>query len=561
MVNNIIEFSVFTGLLLVLVPPLGRYMAYIFADGQPKVPLFSFVEAQIYRLCHIRTDEEMSWKDYAKAMLSFNVIGFLFLFFLQLLQGLLPLNPEGFFAVEPALAFNTAISFTTNTNWQAYGGENTMSYLTQMLGLAVQNFLSAATGNAVLIALIRGINRTSKNLIGNFWVDLTRTVVYLLLPFCVVFSLFLVSQGVIQNFHSYVEAKTLAGEVQKIPMGPAASQIAIKQLGTNGGGFFNANSAHPFENPTPLSNFFETFALFCIPAAATYMYGLFIGSKRQGWVIFSIMFALWLGGIAVSITSEHLPNPVLEAYPVLEGKETRFGVMNSVLWSTTTTATSNGSVNNMHSSLSPLAGGIAMFNMMVGEVVFGGVGVGLCGMIMFILLTVFLAGLMVGRTPEYLGKKIEKTEMQWVMLALLAPCALILLGSAVAISMPTALASLGNTGPHGFSEVLYAFASAAGNNGSAFAGLNANTPFYNIVLGLVMLLCRLAILVPSLAIAGTLAAKNKQAASLGTFPTDRTLFGVLLFSVILIFAALTFFPALALGPIIEHILMLRGQSF
>lgn len=482
-------------------------------------------------------------------------------FLLQLLQGWLPLNPQGFLGVEPALAFNTAVSFVTNTNWQAYGGENTMSYLTQMTGLSVQNFVSAATGNSVLLALIRGISRTSTETIGNFWVDLTRTIVYLLLPFCIIFALFLVSQGVIQNVHSYVEAKTLADEIQNIPMGPVASQIAIKQLGTNGGGFFNANSAHPFENPTPLSNFLETFAILCIPAAATYMYGLLIKSRKQGWVIFSVMFILWLGGLAIALTSEYTSNPVLNVNPVLEGKETRFGITNSVLWAVTTTGTSNGSVDSMHSSLSPLAGGTAMFNIMIGEVVFGGVGVGLCGMLMFVLLTVFLAGLMVGRTPEYLGKKIEKTEMQWVMLAILTPCALILLGAGIASILPIALESLANTGPHGLSEILYAFSSAAGNNGSAFAGLNANTYFYNIVLGIVMILARLAILVPSLAIAGNLAQKSIMAPSLGTFATDKLLFGVLLFSVIFIVAALTFFPALSLGPIIEQILMLRGQAF
>jgi K+-transporting ATPase ATPase A chain len=560
--ENALQLGIFILLLLLVVPLLGRYMAEIFKDNPKKsIPLLSSLETLAYRVCHIDSNQEMTWKNYAKAMLYFNLVGLVFLFLLQLLQGWLPLNPQGFLGVEPALAFNTAVSFVTNTNWQAYGGENTMSYLTQMTGLSVQNFVSAATGNSVLLALIRGISRTSTKTIGNFWVDLTRTIVYLLLPFCIIFALFLVSQGVIQNFHSYVEAKTLAYEIQNIPMGPVASQIAIKQLGTNGGGFFNANSTHPFENPTPLSNFLETFAILCIPAAATYMYGLLIKSRKQGWVIFSVMFILWMGGLAIALTSEYTPNPVLNVNPVLEGKETRFGITNSVLWAVTTTGTSNGSVDSMHSSLSPLAGGIAMFNIMIGEVVFGGVGVGLCGMLMFVLLTVFLAGLMVGRTPEYLGKKIEKTEMQWVMLAILTPCALILLGAGIASILPIALESLANTGPHGLSEILYAFSSAAGNNGSAFAGLNANTYFYNIVLGIVMILARLAILVPSLAIAGNLAQKNIMAPSLGTFATDKLLFGVLLFSVIFIVAALTFFPALSLGPIIEQILMLRGQAF
>lgn len=560
--ENGLQLGVFILLLLIAVPLLGRYMVEVFKDNPKKsIPLLNSLESLTYRVCHIDPSQEMTWKNYAKSMLYFNLVGLVFLFLLQLLQGWLPLNPQGFSGVEPALAFNTAASFVTNTNWQAYGGENTMSYLTQMMGLSVQNFISAATGNAVLLALIRGISRKSIETIGNFWVDLTRTIVYLLLPFCIVFAFFLVSQGVIQNFHSYVVAKTLAGESQSIPMGPVASQIAIKQLGTNGGGFFNANSAHPFENPTPLSNFLETFAILCIPAAATYMYGIMIKSRKQGWVIFSVMFILWIGGIAVALSSEYTSNSVLGVNPVVEGKETRFGITNSILWAVSTTGTSNGSVNSMHSSLSPVAGGVAMFNIMIGEVIFGGVGVGLCGMLMFVLLTVFLAGLMVGRTPEYQGKKIEKTEMQWVMLAILTPCALILLGAGIASILPTALESLANAGPHGLSEILYAFSSAAGNNGSAFAGLNANTYFFNVILGFIMLLARLAILVPSLAIAGSLAQKSTMAPSLGTFETDKLLFGILLLSVIFIVAALTFFPALSLGPIIEQILMLRGQAF
>ncbi len=560
-----LDYGVFIVLLLFASPLLGHYMAAIFRDKQDKTYksyfLLGWLEKTIYRLCHIDPHQEMNWKEYTKTMLYFNLFGFLFLFFLQLMQGWLPLNPQSLPGVEPALAFNTAISFVTNTNWQAYGGENTMSYLTQMLGMTVQNFVSAATGNAALLALIRGIKRHSSETIGNFWQDLIRTVVYLLLPLCVIFALFLVSQGVIQTLSPYVQATTLENETQTIPLGPVASQIAIKQLGTNGGGFFNANSAHPFENPTPLSNFFENFAILWVPAAAVYMYGLMVKSRRQGWVIFSVMLAFWGGGLAIAEYSELLNNPVLKINPVMEGKETRFGSNNSVLWAVTTTGTSNGSVNSMHDSLSPLAGGIAMFNMMIGEVVFGGVGVGLCGMLMFVLLTVFLSGLMVGRTPEYLNKKIEKTEMQWVMLAILTPGALILLGSGIASILPDALESLGNTGPHGLSEILYGFSSPAANNGSAFAGLNANTYFYNIVLGIVMLLARLAILIPSVAIAGNLAIKPTVASSEGTFATDTVLFGVLLFSVIFIVAALTFFPALSLGPIVEHILMLRGHSF
>lgn len=560
--NSELELGLFIALFLGTTPLLGRYMASIFQEGTDK-PYFllSWLEKAIYRICHIHPHQEMNWKEYAKAMLYFNLFGLIFLFFLQLLQGWLPLNPQSLPGVEPALAFNTAVSFVTNTNWQAYGGENTLSYLTQMLGMTVQNFASAATGSAVLLALIRGIKRHSSETIGNFWQDLTRTVVYLFLPFCIIFALFLVSQGVIQTLSPYVQATTLENETQIIPLGPAASQIAVKQLGTNGGGFFNANSSHPFENPTPLSNFFENFAIFWIPAAAVYMYGLMVKSRGQGWVIFLVMFVFWLGGLAIAEYSESLNNPVLGINPVLEGKETRFGSANSVLWAVTTTGTSNGSVNSMHDSLSPLAGGVAMFNIMIGEIVFGGVGVGLCGMLMFVFLTVFLSGLMVGRTPEYLNKKIEKTEMQWVMLAILVPGALILLGSGIAALLSDALDSLGNTGPHGLSEILYSFSSAAGNNGSAFAGLNANTYFYNSVLGIVMLLARLAILIPSVAIAGSLAAKPTVAFSEGTLATDTPLFGILLFSVILIVAALTFFPALSLGPIVEQILLLRGRIF
>lgn len=563
MENNSLQFIIFILLLFISVPLLGNYMAKIFKDSYPKksIPIFSHLENLIYRICQIDPNQEMTWKSYAKSMLYFNVVGFVFLFLLQLLQSWLPLNPQGFSSIEPTLAFNTAASFVTNTNWQAYGGENTLSYLTQMLGMTVQNFVSAATGNAALLALIRGIHRKSSQTIGNFWVDLSRTIIYLFLPLCIVFALVLVSQGVIQNLQDYIVANTLAGENQTIPMGPVASQLAIKQLGTNGGGFFNANSAHPFENPTPLSNFLEILAILMIPAATTYMYGLLIKSKREGWVIFSVMFILWLGGLTIALASEHTTNPVLSAKPILEGKETRFGTSNSILWAISTTGTSNGSVNSMHSSLSPLAGGIAMFNMMIGEVIFGGIGVGLCSMLMFVLLTVFLAGLMVGRTPEYLGKKIEKFEMQWVMLAILAPCALILLGSGIASVLPNALESLANAGPHGLSEILYAFSSAAGNNGSAFAGLNANTYFYNIVLGIVMILARLVILLSSLAVAGGLAQKYTITPSLGTFATDSFLFGILLFSAIFIVAALTFFPALSLGPIVEQILMLRGQTF
>jgi potassium-transporting ATPase potassium-binding subunit len=552
---NGIQFLLFILLLLAAVPLVGRYMAFIFGASSA-LP----VEGRIYALCGIDPSKEMAWWEYAKAVLWFNLVGLLFLFLLQLCQRWLPFNPERFSGVRPDLAFNTAVSFVTNTNWQAYGGETTLSYLTQMAGLTVQNFVSAATGNAVLLALIRGSVREAQATLGNFWVDLTRTVLYLLLPLSLLFSLILVSQGVIQNLHSYVDASTLAGEVQTIPMGPVASQVAIKQLGTNGGGFFAANSAHPFENPTPLSNFLETFAILLIPASATYMYGCFVKSKRQGWVIFAAMFLLWIGGVGIATLSQQAPNRFLGANPVLEGMETRVGSHESLLWAVSTTGTSNGSVACMHSSLSPLAGGVAMFNIMIGEVVFGGIGVGMCGIVMFAILTIFIAGLMVGRTPEYLRKKIEKQEIIWVMIAILTPCALILLGAGVASLLPQSLREVSSPGPHGLSEILYAFSSAAGNNGSAFAGLNANTPFYNWVLGGVMIVGRLAILLSSLAVAGRLVKKSCLAPSIGTLATNSPMFCLLLVCVILIAGALTFFPALSLGPILEQILMLRGQG-
>lgn len=504
---------------------------------------------------------EMSWVDYGKALFVFNLLGFLVLFILQLIQGSLPFNPQGFPAVSWSSAFNTAASFVTNTNWQGYAGETTMSYLTQMLGLVPQNFLSAATGMATLLVFIRGLTRKTSETVGNFWVDLVRTVVYILLPFCIIIAFVLISQGVIQTFDSYVSVTTLEGAQQVIPLGPVASQIAVKQLGTNGGGFFNANSAHPFENPTGLTNFIEMLALVVIPAASVYAFGIMIGAKRHAWLLLAVMGGLWLGATGLALRAESQHNPVVEAYPLLEGKELRFGKTTSILWAVSTTATSNGSVNAMHSSLSPLAGGVALFNIMLGELVFGGMGVGLCSMLMFILLTVFLAGLMVGRTPEYLGKKIEKREVQWIVLAVLMPGALILAGAGVSCVLPEGLASLTNQGPHGLSEILYAFASAAGNNGSAFAGLNANTTYYNVLLGVVILVGRFAIILPSLAIGGALARKRIAPPSKGTFSTDSLLFALLLASVIFIIGGLTFFPALSLGPLVEHFLMLQGHVF
>ena len=430
-----------------------------------------------------------------------------------------------------------------------------------MLGLTVQNFLSAATGFTAMLPLVRGFTTKNTLTIGNFWVDLVRAIVYILLPLSIIFALVLASQGVIQNLSPYLEVETLEQGKQTIPMGPVASQIAIKQLGTNGGGFFNANSAHPFENPTGFSNFLETLALLAIPGALIYTFGKMIGSKLHGWIIFGVMFTFWIGGLAIAIYAQGLENEILEAFPLMEGLESRFGTGGSLLWSISTTATANGSVNAMLDSLAPLAGGIAMFNLMLGELIFGGIGVGFCSMIHFILLTVFLSGLMVGRTPEYLGKKVGRREIQWVMVAILVPCCLILMGAGISCILPVALSSLGNQGPHGLTEILYAFSSTAANNGSAFAGLNANTNYYNIVLGCVMFFTRLAIIIPSLAVGGLLAQKKRTPRSAGTFSENSFLFAILLIGVILIVGALTFFPALALAPFMEHLLMLKGQTF
>lgn len=558
----LIEYAIFIVMLVALMPLLGSYIAKVFTGKTTFMhPLVGWLESSSYKLAGINPDEEMSWVTYAKALFCFNLLGFLFLFVLQLVQQWLPLNPQDFPAVKWHTAFNTAISFVTNTNWQSYAGESTLSYLSQMMGLAPQNFLSAATGLATLIALTRGIFCRNCSTIGNFWKDLVRSIVYILLPLSIILAVILLIEGSIQNFKPYVKLTTVEKEEQVIPMGPVASQIAIKQLGTNGGGFFNANSAHPFENPTGLTNFLETLAIMLIPAASIYAFGLLVEAKNHSWIIFGVMGTLWIIGLAIFLFSEYIDNPVINVYPYLEGMESRFGINRSALWSISTTATSNGSVNSMLSSVSPLAGGVALFNIMLGEIIFGGVGVGLCSMIMFILLTVFLAGLMVGRTPEYLGKKIEKKEMQWVMLAILAPGALILIGAGVSSLLPVAVASTSNPGPHGLTEILYAFSSTAGNNGSAFAGLNADTLYYNLFLGVVMAVARVAILLPSLAVAGLLANKKFTPPTVGTFSTSSFLFAVLLISVILIVGALTFFPALSLGPIVEQMLMLEGRAF
>ncbi|MDX2078471.1 MAG: potassium-transporting ATPase subunit KdpA [bacterium] len=559
---DVLQIVLYFGLLIIATPLLGSYMARVFM-GKPTflTPIVRPIETLIYRLSGINPEKEQNWIGYAGALIIFNLFGFLAVFALQLLQGSLPLNPANVPSTSLHLAFNTATSFMTNTNWQSYGGETTMSYLTQMLGLAVQNFLSAATGIAVMVALVRGLaNRTSK-MLGNFWSDMLKANLYILLPLSIILAVVLVGQGVVQNFNPYVEAQTLSGQTQLLPQGPAASQIAIKQLGTNGGGFFNVNSAHPYENPTPLSNFLQVFSILAIAAGLTYTYGVMVGDKRQGWVLFITMFILLLAGLTVMLLSEYGTNPIYGASGLMEGKETRFGVTNSILWGVTTTAASNGSVNAMHSSFSPLAGGIAMLNIMLGEVIFGGVGAGLYGMFIFVVLTVFIAGLMVGRTPEYLGKKIEGREIKLAVIAVLLPNGAILLFTALALLLPEGLASRTNTGAHGLTEILYAFTSGAGNNGSAFAGLNANVPFYNVFIGLAMWIGRFGVILPVLAVAGSMAGKKVSPVSQGTFRTDSPLFVVLLIAVILIVGGLTFFPALSLGPIVEQLLLGAGRAF
>lgn len=552
-----------TFLFLIFISPiLGKYI-YQVLESKPHFlsSSFGWLESIFARQMKTGYTKEMGWKEYAINLLIFNFFGFLILMILQLLQYQLPLNPQGLNNVSWHLALNTAISFMTNTNWQSYAGETTMSYFTQMMGFTVQNFLSAATGIAVAVALARGIARKQSKTIGNFWADINRSIVYVLLPLSIILSLVLVSEGVVQNFSNYVTATTIEGKTQILPQGPAASQIAIKQLGTNGGGFFNANSAHPYESPTPFSNWLQLISILLIPAALVFSYGHFIKNQRQALVIFSVMMTLLICGLGISIYSEYSINPLFANHNPMEGKETRFGVINSLMWSTFTTAASNGSVNSMHSSLSPMAGGVAMFNIMLGEIIFGGAGAGLYGMLMFILLTIFLSGLMVGRTPEYQGKKIEAFDIKMVILALILPSAVILLGAGFASISKVALSSLSSQGPHGLSELLYAFTSAAGNNGSAFAGLNANTPFYNLALAVSMLIGRFGVILPALAIAGSLASKKHSPANAGTLNADGPLFGFLLIAVIIVVGGLTFFPALSLGPIVEHLLLQLGRTF
>ncbi|HEX4376933.1 MAG TPA: potassium-transporting ATPase subunit KdpA [Steroidobacteraceae bacterium] len=579
------QMILFVLVLLALVKPLGSYMAGVF-DGSARVLRFGGpVERCIYRLCRIDPAAGMPWQHYALALLVFNASGTLLVYMLQRVQGHLPWNPQQMAAVTADSSFNTAVSFASNTNWQGYGGESTMSYLTQMLGLGVQNFLSAATGIAVLVALIRGLRSRSAKQIGNFWVDMTRATLYVLLPLSAVLALLLVSQGTVQSFKPYQTAtlvnpitvdepvtddggnpvkdadgkaitKPVHVETQTIPLGPAASQIAIKQLGTNGGGFFNANSAHPFENPTPLSNFFEVLAILLIPAALCYTFGLMVGAPRQGWAILATMLVLFIPLMAVTGWAEGRSNGAYPASIVganLEGKEVRFGVPDSAIWAAATTAASNGSVNAMHDSFTPIGGMIPMWLIQLGEVIFGGVGSGLYGMLIFVIIAVFIAGLMVGRTPEYLGKKLQSFEMKMASLVILIPPFFALVGTAIAVATAAGRAGVANPGAHGFSEILYAFSSAANNNGSAFAGLSANTPFYNTLLGICMWTARFWVIVPVLAIAGSLAAKKRIPANAGTLATDSPLFVVLLAATVVIVGALAFFPALALGPIVEEL--------
>lgn len=559
---DLFQFFLFLALLTAMTPVLGRYMADVFEGRQHRFAKpFTYLENLSYKITGIDSKSEMNWKTYSISLIAFNVIGLVVVTFIQLIQAWLPLNPQNLPNVSWHSAINTAVSFVTNTNWQGYAGETTMSYFSQMVALTTQNFVSAACGLVVAIALIRGIARRSASTLGNFWVDLTRAAVYILLPLSIVFTLALVSTGVVQNFSANTEITTVEGLKQIIPGGPAASQVAIKMLGTNGGGFFNANAAHPFENPNALSNFLQMLSIFALAAGLTYTFGVIANAKKEGWIIFTVMMALFIAVTSISLVSEYSANPVLSHSAVMEGKETRFGVFNSVFFSSVTTSASCGAVNAMHSSLSAISGGLALLNMMLGEVIFGGVGAGFYGMMLFIILTVFIAGLMVGRTPEYMGKKIEAREVMLVILAILAPCAAILLGTAVSVLTPAALSSIANKGPHGFTEILYAFTSSAANNGSAFAGLNANTTYYNLMLSLVMLIGRFAIIIPILAVAGSLAQKKWAPVSSGTFTTNNFLFAALLIGVILIIGALTFLPALALGPIVEHLLMLQGATF
>lgn len=591
---GLLNIAIYFLLILAVTKPVGSFMARLFQGERTFLhPLLRPLEKLAYRICGVRENAEQRWTQYAASLIALSLVGFLFAYVIQRLQGILPLNPmhfgsvqapSGATAVTPDLAFNTAVSFVTNTNWQAYSGESTLSYFVQMTVLTVQNFLSAAVGVAASVALIRGFARKQANSIGNFWVDVTRATLYLLLPLSLLGALFLCSQGVIQNFRAYTNARTLEGAIQTIPQGPVASQEAIKMAGTNGGGFFGANSAHPFENPTPLSNFVQMLMIFVIPAGLTYTFGKMVEDRRQGWALFAAMSVLFLAGVFVTYTAEQAGNPQLASLGLetratqnqpggnMEGKEARFGVASSALFAVITTDASCGAVNSMHDSFTPVGGLVPLFNIHLGEVVFGGVGAGLKGILLFAILAVFIAGLMVGRTPEYIGKKIEQKEVKMAMLALILMAASILGFTGISsvaqfakdgyLNPPgSATANVNNRGPHGFSEILYAYSSATGNNGSAFGGLNPNTAWYNLTLGLATLIGRFLFIIPMLAIAGSLASKKKIPATSGTFPTHGALFVGLLIGTVVIVGALTYFPALSLGPIVEHFLMYQGKLF
>jgi potassium-transporting ATPase potassium-binding subunit len=571
---TIVQYVVYFAVLLALAIPLGRYMARVY-EGRAGFAsrILGPFERALYRVANIRPDDEMNWKVYTACVLVFNLIGLLVVYAIERVQNLLPLNPSHAGSVAPALAFNTAVSFTTNTNWQAYAGESVMSHLTQMTALTVQNFLSAATGMAVAVALARGFSRKNANTLGNFWVDLTRGTIYILLPVSLVLAVVLVSQGVVQTFGSTVTVNPIEELIdakgkplleQIISVGPVASQIAIKQLGTNGGGFFNANSAHPFENPTPLSDLVESLAILLIPAALCFTFGAIVRSRRHGWMLFVTMAIITIPFLIVCAMAEHGGNPMLSALGLdqsagnMEGKEVRFGVPASALWATITTAASNGSVNAMHDSFTPIGGLVPLWLMQLGEVAFGGVGSGLYGLLMFAIITVFIAGLMVGRTPELLGKKLEAFEMKMAALVILFPSAAVLVGTAIACAFPSLAKAALNPGPHGFSEILYAFSSASNNNGSAFAGLDAGSQFYNFALAVCMLIGRYWVIIPVLAAAGSLARKKIVPPSVGTLPTDTPLFVLLLVSTVCLVGALTFIPALALGPVVEQLRLFSG---
>ncbi len=572
--NGILQLAAYLVVLVLITKPMGILLTRVFNNERTFLtPIFGPIERLIYRICRIDPNAEMKWTGYSAALTIFSVVSAIVLYGILRLQQFLPWNPQGFGAVAPDLSFNTAVSFTTNTNWQAYSGESTMSYFTQMAGLAFHNFTSAAMGIAIAVAVVRGLVRSSVQTLGNFWADLVRCTLYILLPISVVVGLVFVSAGMIQNLSPYVTATTLEGAKQIIAMGPVASQEVIKMLGTNGGGFFNANSAHPFENPSALTNFIQVLLIFSIGSGLTYMFGRMAKDQKQGWAIWGAMTFLFLAGLVTCYAAEQSGNPIVGKLGIqraatstqsggnMEGKEVRFGITESALFATVTTDASCGAVNSMHESYTPIGGMVPLFNIMLGEVVFGGVGSGLYGMFVFVLIAVFIAGLMVGRTPEYLGKKIESKEVKLAMLALLSLIFMILGFTAWAVVNPVALKSLANNGPHGLTEILYAYTSAAGNNGSAFAGLSANTQFFNITLAIAMLFGRYFVIIPMLAVAGSMARKTPVAPSTGTFLTNTPLFGALLVMVILIIGGLTFFPALSLGPILEHLLMQAGKLF